>query len=457
MEGRAGKRLHRITQQVSSLSAQRQHGGWLLVQSLLAHRVERVFCVPGESYLAVLDALHDVSSAVEVVVCRQEGGAAMMAEADGKLTGRPGVAMVTRAPGATNASAGVHIAFQDSTPMVLLVGQVGRGMVDREAFQEVDYRKMFGPGVGVAKACFQIDSPLRIPEYLNRAFALATSARPGPVVLALPEDVLSGYVDPAACPIPPPARGLHPVPSDDAIAELGDMLHHAQRPVILAGGGGFWGAESCDLLASWAMAWSMSVVASFRRQDTMDNRHPCYAGHLGIGPDPAVVELVAAADLLIVIGGRLGEMTSQGYTLVQIPHSTQQRLVHVHPDGDELNSVYTATLPIHATPRDFLGKLQVLLPCPAPAVSEPLVWAASTAAAHARYNVYCAPVAIPGAVQLTDIVAAMDAFLPADSIITNGAGNYASYAHRYYRYKAAQTQLAPTSGSMGYGESKPAT
>ena len=311
--GRAPARLRHLQQQVSAMTpdmavpapahgssptSQHQHGGWLLVQSLLAHGVDRVFAVPGESYLAVLDGLYEAPS-VEVVVCRQEGGCAMMAEADGKLTGHPGIAMVTRAPGATNASAGVHIAFQDSTPMVLLVGQVGREMVDREAFQEVDYRKIFGPGVGLAKACFQIDSAARIPEYLNRAFALAMSGRPGPVVLALPEDVLSTRVDPATAPIPPPARQLQPMPTVDAMAELGEMLHHATRPVVLAGGGGFWGADSCQSLAEWAAAWSMPVVAAFRRQDVIDNRHPCYVGHLGIGPDPAVARLVSAADLLI--------------------------------------------------------------------------------------------------------------------------------------------------------------
>lgn len=259
------------------------HGGRLLVQSLIAHGVDRVFAVPGESYLAVLDGLYDAPS-VEVVICRQEGGCAIMAEADGKMKGTPGVAMVTRGPGATNASAGVHIAFQDSTPMILLVGQIGRSMFDREAFQEVDYRKMYGPGVGLAKAAFQIDLPERIPEYMNRAFSLACSGRPGPVVLALPEDVLSGEL---SSDIPTPFPSVVPLPSPpaNAIEELGQRIAASQRPMILAGGGG-WCEATCSALGAFADKFSMPVALAFRRQDNLNNLHPCYIGHIGIGPDP---------------------------------------------------------------------------------------------------------------------------------------------------------------------------
>jgi acetolactate synthase-1/2/3 large subunit len=260
-----------------------RHGGWLLVQSLLAHGVDRVFAVPGESYLAVLDGLYDAPS-VEVVICRQEGGCAIMAEADGKMKGTPGIAMVTRGPGATNASAGVHIAFQDSTPMILLVGQVGRSMFDREAFQEVDYRKMYGPGVGLAKAAFQIDAPERIPEYMNRAFSLACSGRPGPVVLALPEDVLSGVL-PYDLPAPLPALVPKPAPPTEAIAELGARIAAARQPFILAGGGG-WCEATCEALGAFATKFAMPVGLAFRRQDNLNNLHPCYVGHVGIGPDP---------------------------------------------------------------------------------------------------------------------------------------------------------------------------
>ena len=264
------------------------HGGRLLVQSLLAHGVDRVFAVPGESYLAVLDGLYDAPS-VEVVICRQEGGCAIMAEADGKLKGTPGVAMVTRGPGATNASAGVHIALQDSTPMILLVGQVGRSMLDREAFQEVDYRKMYGLGVGLAKAAFQIDSPEGSPEYMNRAFSLACSGRPGPVVLALPEDVLSAEL---SNDIPPPLPSIVPRPSppSDAIAELGTRIAASQRPIVLAGGGG-WCDATNYALGAFASKFSMPVALAFRRQDNLSNLHPCYVGHVGIGPDPCAPSL----------------------------------------------------------------------------------------------------------------------------------------------------------------------
>ncbi len=264
------------------------HGGRLLVQSLLAHGVDRVFAVPGESYLAVLDGLYDAPS-VEVVICRQEGGCAIMAEADGKLKGTPGVAMVTRGPGATNASAGVHIALQDSTPMILLVGQVGRSMFDREAFQEVDYRKMYGPGVGLAKAAFQVDSPERIPEYMNRAFSLACSGRPGPVVLALPEDVLSAVLS-TDVPTPLPSTVPRPSPPSDAIVELGTRIAASHRPIILAGGGG-WCKATNSALGAFASKFSMPVALAFRRQDNLSNLHPCYVGHVGIGPDPCATSM----------------------------------------------------------------------------------------------------------------------------------------------------------------------
>lgn len=411
-------------------------GGHILVDCLRAHGVDLVFGVPGESYLAVLDGLVDAPE-IRTIVCRQEGGAAMMAEAYGKLTGKPGICMVTRGPGATNASAGVHIAFQDSTPMILLVGQVGREMFDREAFQEIDYRRMFGQ---MAKWVAQIDDPARIPEYMSRAFHTAVSGRPGPVVLALPEDML---VETAEVADFDPYKRTEPHPGPADLATFRDMLAKAKRPFVIMGGGG-WSAQAEADLKRFAEANHLPVGASFRCQDYLDNRHPNYVGHVGIGIDPKLAARVRDSDMLIVIGSRLGEMTTSGYSLLEIPRP-RQGLVHVHGGSDELGRVYQADLPIHASSGAFLAAVAAMEAVDASA------WKSEVPIARADYEALLKPVASPGEMQMAQVVAWLDRTLPDDAIITNGAGNYATWVHRFYRYKGFRTCLAPTCGSMGYG------
>ncbi|WP_115935488.1 thiamine pyrophosphate-binding protein [Aestuariispira insulae] len=418
-----------------SANLQRRAGGEILVDALKANGVKTAFGVPGESYLAVLDALHDTD--IDYVICRQEGGAAMMADAYGKLTGEPGICMVTRGPGATNASAGVHIAYQDSTPMILLIGQVGRDMVEREAFQEIDYRRMFGQ---MAKWIAQIDDAARIPEYLNRAFHTATSGRPGPVVLALPEDMLTDY---ATCMDAPGYRRIDSAPPMERMAELREMLSQARRPMMIVGGGG-WNADACRDIMAFAQANHLATGASFRCQDYFDNLHPCYVGHVGIGVNPKLAQRVKEADLLIVAGARLGEMTTSGYSLLDIP-VPQQKLVHIHADASELNRVYAASLAIHADPRSFAKAAAALERVASDA------WSDSTAEGHRDYQDHCVPAKVPGDVQMGEVMLWLRAHLDEDSILCNGAGNYAIWLHRFYQYRSYRTQLAPTSGSMGYG------
>ena len=411
-----------------------RHGGRILVDQLARLGVERVFSVPGESFLAVLDGLHD--SAIANVVCRHEGGAAMMAEAHGKLTGRPGVAFVTRGPGATNASAGVHVARQDSTPMVLFVGQIARGDRDREAFQEVDYRAMFG---GLAKWVAEIDDAARIPEYLGRAFETAMSGRPGPVVLALPEDVLSGLAEaPDLAPIP---ERLAPDLSGVA-ARIMERLAHAERPLVVVGGP-HWSAAAAADLARFAQAQGLPVAAGFRRQDYIDNRHPNYAGDLNVGVNPKLAERVRAADALLVIGSRLGDIETQGYTLLD-PAGHDKALIHVHADADEIGRVWRPEMAAVAEAPAMLAALAELPSCGAD-------WSGWTRAARDDYEGWLAPKETPGAVKLERVIGWLSETLPEDSILTNGAGNYAGWLHRYFRFKGYRTQLAPTSGSMGYG------
>lgn len=411
-------------------------GGHILVDCLRTHGVDLVFGVPGESYLAVLDGLVDAPE-IRTIVCRQEGGAAMMAEAYGKLTGKPGICMVTRGPGATNASAGVHIAYQDSTPMILLVGQVGREMFDREAFQEIDYRRMFGQ---MAKWVAQIDDPARIPEYMSRAFHTAVSGRPGPVVLALPEDML---VEAAEVADFDPYKRTEPHPGPADLATFRDMLAKAKKPFVIMGGGG-WSAQAEADLKRFAEANHLPVGASFRCQDYLDNRHPNYVGHVGIGIDPKLATRVRDSDMLIVIGSRLGEMTTSGYSLLEIPRP-RQGLVHVHSGSDELGRVYQADLPIHASSGAFLAAMAAMEPVDASA------WKSEIPIARADYEALLKPIASPGNMQMAEVVTWLDRTLPDDAIISNGAGNYATWVHRFYRYKGFRTCLAPTSGSMGYG------
>ncbi|MBU0737301.1 MAG: thiamine pyrophosphate-binding protein [Alphaproteobacteria bacterium] len=411
-------------------------GGALVVEALKANGVERVSCVPGESFLAVLDSLKD--SGIETLVCRQEGGAAMMADTWGRLTGKPGICMVTRGPGATNASAGLHVAKQDSIPMILFIGQIGRDMKEREAFQEVEYRRAF---TEFAKWVGEIDDARRIPEFVTRAFAVATSGRPGPVVLTLPEDMLLDEVEaPEAKPYTPVEA--HPGPSQ--IAALGEMLKTAKRPMVVLGGTR-WSEASVAGIQAFAEKFKLPVGCSFRRQMLFDHLHPSYAGDVGIGINPALAKEVKEADLLILLGGRFSEMPSSSYTLMDIPYPAQT-LVHIHPDPSELGRVYRADLAICAAPEEFVAALASL---DAPAAP---VWAERTVTMHAAYVAWSTPPkAGPGAVQMGPIMEWIEANTPKDAIFTNGAGNYATWLHRFHRFQAFNTQAAPTSGSMGYG------
>jgi acetolactate synthase-1/2/3 large subunit len=394
-----------------------------------------VFGVPGESYLEALDGFYDVK-APRFIICRQEGGATMMADAYGKLTGRPGIAFATRGPGATNASAGVHVAFQDSTPLILLIGQVGRDMVDREAFQEIDYRRMFGQ---MAKWVAQVDDPRRIPEYISRAFYTATSGRPGPVVLALPEDMLTEEVTTEDA---PPYRHVEIAPAGADMDRLNGLLASAARPIAIIGGGG-WSEAARQDFETFAAAHEIPVATSFRCQDYFDNRHPAFAGHAGVGIDQKLANRIRESDLLLVVGARLGEMTTSGYTLIDIP-LPRQKLVHVHPDPEEIGRVYAPELGIVASSGLFAAAARALQP-------QKTRRADLLATARADYLAFSKPTSSPGTVQLSQIVNALRERLPDDAIICNGAGNYATWVHRFWEYRGFRTQLAPTSGSMGYG------
>jgi acetolactate synthase-1/2/3 large subunit len=412
-------------------------GGRLLVDALRTHGTDLAFCVPGESYLAVIDALYDEREHIKLVACRQEGGAAFMAEAYGKLTGRPGICLVTRGPGATNASIGVHTAFQDSSPMILFIGQIGSDVVEREAFQEVDYRRMFGQ---MAKWVAQIDRADRVGEYLSHAFHLAVSGRPGPVVLALPEDML--VAEAPAVPMQPYQR-VKPYPGPAQLERLHQMLSGAQRPLLLLGGGD-WTAAACDDIRTFAEAWSLPVGCSFRRQDLLDNRHPNYVGEIGIVTGADLKKRVQESDLIVAIGPRLGEMTTSGYTLFEVPR-LPQRFVHVHPGAEELGRVYQADLMINAGMAEFAGALRALRAPAAPP------WKARTETLRAEYLKTLQPVAAPGALNMSEVVAWLRERLPAGSIIANGAGNFSGWPQRFHTYTGFRTQLAPTNGAMGYG------
>ena len=419
--------------------------GHLLVECLVAQGVTHVFGVPGESYLAALDGFHRHADQIQFVINRQEGGAAYMAEAVGKLTGRPGVCFVTRGPGATNASIGVHTAFQDSTPMVLFVGDVASDQRDREAFQEVDYSVFFGPSTkGMAKRVERIDEAERIPEYVARAFATAMNGRPGPVVLVLPEDMLTKVVQSR------PLARLEPVQAwsdPGALRALRTLLLASQRPLIIAGGGG-WTPLAAQALQRFAENWKLPVGNAFRFQDTFDNFHPQYAGDVGIGINPKLAARVKDSDLILAIGPRLGEMTTSGYTLLT-PPKARQKLVHIHASAEELNRVYQADLAINATMNAAARSLEVLTAPPS------VPWESWTEACHADYEANLVPQALPGDIDMPAIVATLQKHLPADAVLTNGAGNFASWVHRFFRHhglvKGHKTQLAPTVGSMGYG------
>ncbi|PVB63145.1 thiamine pyrophosphate-binding protein [Labrenzia sp. 011] len=411
-------------------------GGELLVEALELHGAERVFCVPGESYLAVLDALYDAS--IPVTVCRQEGGAAMMADAHGKLTGKPGICMVTRGPGATNASAGVHVAAQDSTPMILFIGQIDRSMREREAFQEVDYRQMFG---GIAKWVAEIDHAARVPEFISRAYHVATSGRPGPVVLALPEDMLTEL---AAAPQPPAWSQVETHPGLTQMADLQKRLWAAERPVAILGGSR-WSQEAVAAFTRFAERFDLPVACSFRRQMLFDNLHANYAGDVGIGINPKLLARIKASDLVLLVGGRMSEMPSQSYSLFDIPAPAQQ-FVHVHADAEELGRVYRPALAIHASPTAFCKAAEGLQP------PGEIKGAGEAAAAHREYLDWSgARPVTPGSLQMAGVMDWLELNLGEDAICTNGAGNYATWLHRFHRFRRFGTQAAPTSGSMGYG------
>ena len=411
------------------------NGGRLLVDCLVAQGADRIFTVPGESFLAVLDALHDTPE-IDTVVCRQEGGAAFMACADGTMTGRPGVCFVTRGPGATNASIGVHVAMQDSQPMLLFIGDVDRGMKDREGFQEVDFGAMFGP---LAKLVLRIDDPARIPEYVARAWNVALAGRPGPVVIALPEDMLLEDVT-GVSPRPAiarPAQAMCP----DAMSVLLEMIEAAASPIAIVGGAG-WHAKAREHFTSFAERIGLPVAGAFRRQDAISNASSVWAGNLGYGPNPKLTERIKQADLIIAIGARLGEATTDGYTLIT-PEHPGQLLVHIHPDPNELGRVYRTDLAICADMAEFAETADLW--------DDDLTTFDAGEEAHLEWLDWTTAKPAPYALDMAACVTAMREALPGDSIICNGAGNFSGWWHRYWHYDGFPTQLAPTAGAMGYG------
>ena len=413
-----------------------RHGGRILADALVAHGVKLAFGVPGESYLPVLDGLHDLREKLTFIVCRQEGGASYMAEAYGKLTGEPGVLFVTRGPGATNGAVGVHTGFQDSTPMVVFIGQVGGDFVEREAFQEMDYRRMYGE---MAKWVAQIDRVERIPEYVSHAFHTAMAGRPGPVVLALPEDTL--FAEAAVSDVPR-YHAVRPAPAPADMARVAELLGKAKNPFVIVGGGG-WSREACRRLQAWIETTGLPVGTSFRCQDLFDNRSPNYAGDVGIGINPKLAQRVKEADVLLVIGARLGEMTTSAYSLIEAP-VPKQALIHVHAGAEELGRVYRPQLPINSGYPQFVDALRQL------SVTNE-AWKADVAAARKEYLEWTEPRPMPGKLQYGDLVRWLSERLPEDTIVAGGAGNFAGWLHRHFRYKGFRTQLGPTNGSMGYG------
>ena len=413
-----------------------RHGGRILADALVAQGVRMAFGVPGESYLPVLDGLHDLRDRLRFVVCRQEGGASYMAEAYGKLTGEPGVLLVTRGPGASNGAIGVHTGFQDSTPMVVFIGQVGNEFAEREAFQEMDYRRMYGQ---MAKWVAQIDRVERIPEYVSHAFHTAMAGRPGPVVLALPEDTL--FAEAAVADVPR-HHTVRPSPSSQEMKEAEKLLRGAQRPFVLLGGGG-WTGEACRKLQAWMEQAGLPAGTSFRSQDLFDNRSPSYAGDVGIGINPELAQRVKDADVLLVIGARLGEMTTGAYTLVEAP-VPRQTLIHVHAGAEELGRVYRPALAINSGYPQFVDALSSV-------ILQNSRWKEDTAKARQEFLDWTEPRPMPGALQYGQLIRWLSDRLPEDTIVAGGAGNFAGWLHRHFRYKGFRTQLGPTNGSMGYG------
>lgn len=406
-----------------------------LVDQLIVNGVDHIFCVPGESYLSVLDACYERK--LSLTVCRNEAGAAMMADAYGKATRRPGICFVTRGPGAANAFAGVHVAQHDSTPMILFIGQVERANRERGAFQEVDYRAMFG---GQTKWTVEIDDASRIVEHVSRAFHVALAGRPGPVVLAMPKDMLDSRVTPVAC---PPAAVIETAPGEDELAELARMIAQSRRPFFILGGTR-WDADASGRMMDFASRFDMPVATSYRRLPLFDALHDCYAGDLGLGANPALVARVRESDLVVLVGGRLGEIASQGYKLLEIP-TPRMPFVHVYPQAEEFGRVYAPTLAVHASPKAFAKALSRLDPPP----QRP--WRDETKVAHRDYLAFSSSFTPSAEVDLARVMIFLSENLPADAIVCNGAGNYASWIHRYFRFRRFGAHVAPTSATMGYG------
>ena len=411
-------------------------GGHILADQLVIQGADTAFCVPGESYLTLLDGLYHHQNSIRVVHSRHEGAAANMADAYGKMTGKPGICMVTRGPGATNASIGVHTAFQDSTPMIVLIGQIGRSMTDREAFQEIDYRRMFGE---MAKWVAQIDQVERIPEYISRAFHVAQSGRPGPVVLALPEDMLSSMVTVAD------AKKSYPVeaaPTPEAMEELRDRLSKAKKPLLIVGGP-TWNKQAVEDVTAFVEANNLPVACAFRYQDRFNNTHPNYVGDIGIGINPKLATRVKESDLLIIAGPRMGEMTTGGYSMLNIPE-TDQDLIHIMPGAEELGRVYNPDLGINSSLRQFCKMARELAPV------DNSAWASEAAIGNADYLERIKPTDVPGDVNMSEIVSWLSNRMPEDGVVTHGAGNYSVWVTRFFQHRTYPTQIAPTNGAMGY-------
>ena len=420
------------------LSSKGRTGGQVLVDALRINGVRTVYCVPGESFLPVLDALYLIRDEIDLITCRQEGGATHMAEAYGKITGEPGICFVTRGPGSTNASIAVHTARQDSTPLILFVGQVERGVLGREAWQELDYRQMFG---SIAKWVDQVDSADRLPEMISRAFSVATSGRPGPVVLALPEDMLfelSTVKDAQKY------QSSQAAPTQESLMEMQSLISKAKKPLLILGGGG-WNAQATLDIAAFSESFGLPVACVFRRQDLINNQHPNYVGEIGLGMNPKLLEQINESDLLIIVGARMGETSTNGYTLLDIPNP-KQTLIHVHGDVNELGHVYQPTLGINASPIIFAAAAKKLKL--SRALSKTNDWLNT---ARQNYLNFIKPLETIGEINLGEIVAYLNITIPDDSYITNGAGNYTLWVQRFFQYKKFRTQLAPTSGTMGYG------
>lgn len=411
-------------------------GGHILADQLVIQGADTAFCVPGESYLTLLDGLYHHQNSIRVVHSRHEGAAANMADAYGKMTGKPGICMVTRGPGATNASIGVHTAFQDSTPMIVLIGQIGRSMTDREAFQEIDYRRMFGE---MAKWVAQIDQVERIPEYISRAFHVSQSGRPGPVVLALPEDMLSSMVTVAD------AKKSYPVeaaPTPEAMEELRDRLSKAKKPLLIVGGP-TWNKQAVEDVTAFVEANNLPVACAFRYQDRFNNTHPNYVGDIGIGINPKLATRVKESDLLIIAGPRMGEMTTGGYSMLNIPE-TDQDLIHIMPGAEELGRVYNPDLGINSSLRQFCKMARELAPV------DNSAWASEAAIGNADYLERIKPTDAPGDVNMSEIVSWLSNRMPEDGVVTHGAGNYSVWVTRFFQHRTYPTQIAPTNGAMGY-------